>query len=75
VLQVHLSARTVAVSSGFASGYFHAVEYFVIALGILNVWTLRLGKATRFRGGDAKNLGEELAAYDLPFWFMCVAGV
>lgn len=46
----------------------------VVALGILNVWLLRPGKATPYRGGDAKNLREEFAAYGLPFWFMCVIG-
>lgn len=60
---------------------FHAVQYFlialqlIVALGILNVWMLRAGKATPFRGGDARNLREEFAAYGLPFWFMCVIGV
>ncbi len=59
----------------------HAVQYFlialqlIVALGILNVWMLRSGKATPFRGGDAKNLREEFSAYGLPFWFMCVVGV
>ncbi len=47
----------------------------IVALGILNVWLLRSGKATPFRGGDAKSLREEFAAYGLPFWFMCVIGV
>lgn len=47
----------------------------IVALGILNVWLLRPGKATPFRGGDARNLREEFAAYGLPFWFMCVIGV
>lgn len=46
-----------------------------MAVGILNVWVLRSGKATPFRAGDAKNLREEFAAYGLPFWFMCVVGV
>jgi hypothetical protein len=45
------------------------------ALGILNVWLLRQGKATPFRGGEAKTLREEFCAYGLPFWFMCVVGV
>jgi hypothetical protein len=68
-------------SEGVADSYLHAVQYFlialqlVVALGILNVWMLRAGKATPFRGGDAKNLREEFAAYGLPFWFMCVVGV
>lgn len=47
----------------------------IVALGILNVWILRPGKTTPFRGGDAKNLREEFAAYGLPFWFMCVIAV
>ena len=55
--------------------YFVIALQLVVALGILNVWMLRSGKATLFRGGDAKNLREEFAAYGLPFWFMCVVGV
>jgi hypothetical protein len=46
----------------------------IVALGILNVWLLRPRKATPFRGGDAKNMREEFAAYGLPFWFLCVIG-
>ena len=62
-----------------AHSYLHAVPYFlialqlIVALGILNVWLLRPGKATPFRGGEAKNLREEFAAYGLPFWFHGVA--
>ena len=33
----------------------------IVALGILNVWMLRPGKATPFRGGDAKSLRDEFA--------------
>ena len=56
------------------------MEYFVISLqlivafGILNVWTLRAGRSTPFRGGNARSLREEFAAYGLPFWVMCVVG-
>jgi hypothetical protein len=46
-----------------------------VALGILNVWLLRSGRATPFRGGGAKTLREEFAVYGLPYWFMCVVGV
>ena len=46
-----------------------------VALGILSVWLLRSGKATPFRGGEAKTLREEFAAYGLPFRFMCLIGV
>lgn len=38
----------------------------IIPLGIFNVWLLRIGKATSYRGGDAKSLKEEFAVYGLP---------
>ncbi len=47
----------------------------IVALGILNVWLVRSGQSTSFRGGDAKSLREEFASYGLPFWFMIVIGV
>lgn len=46
----------------------------IVALGILNVWLLRYGKATPYRGGTAKNLREEFATYGLPFPAMCLVG-
>ena len=46
-----------------------------IALGIYNVWLLRFGKSTNWRGGTARNLKEEFAVYGLPGWFMGVVGV
>jgi len=55
--------------------YILIVFQLTVALGILNVWLLRASKATPFRGGDAKTLREEFAAYGLPYWFMCVVGV
>jgi len=47
----------------------------VIALALLNVWLLRAGKPTRWRGGEAKNMREEFASYGLPPWFMWVIGL
>ena len=47
----------------------------IVALGILNVWLLRAGKSTPFRGGGAQTLRQEFGSYGLPFWFMCVIGV
>lgn len=55
--------------------YILIVFQLTVALGILNVWLLRASEATPFRGGDAKTLHEEFAAYGLPYWFMCVVGV
>ena len=38
----------------------------IVGLGLLNVWLLRRQSATAYRGGDAKNLKDEFAAYGLP---------
>ena len=46
----------------------------VIALGLLNVWLLRTEKPTPWRGGDAKNMREEFAAYGLSPGFMKMIG-
>ena len=46
----------------------------IIALGIYNVWLLRFGKETEWRGGPAKDLKEEFEVYGLPSWFMGIVG-
>ena len=46
----------------------------VIAASIFNVWILRYGKPTQWRGGTAKNMKEEFEAYGLPEWFMKLIG-
>ena len=46
----------------------------IIALGIFNVWIIRYGKETNWRGGEAKNMKEEFAAYGLPREFMVFIG-
>jgi H+/Cl- antiporter ClcA len=46
----------------------------IIALGIFNVWILRFGKSTNWRGGEAQNMKEEFAVYGLPAWFMVLIG-
>lgn len=46
----------------------------VVALGLLNVWLLRAGSATSYRGGDARSLKEEFAAYGLPGFFFYLVG-
>lgn len=45
-----------------------------IALGLVNVWLLRFGHATRYRGAGAQNMREEFAVYGLPAWSVYVAG-
>lgn len=46
----------------------------IIGLGILNVWLLRPGKASVWRGGDATNMKTEFAAYGLPEPVMYLVG-
>lgn len=51
-----------------------SVAQVVVALAILNVWILRFGKATSWRGGEATNMKEEFTVYGLPDWFMFTIG-
>ncbi len=46
----------------------------LLALGILNVWLLRSGRATSYRGGSATSLKAEFAAYGLPDWSFYLIG-
>lgn len=38
----------------------------IIGLGLLNVWLVRAGGETAYRGGSAGNLKDEFGAYGLP---------
>lgn len=46
----------------------------VVALGLLNVWLLRFGRSTAYRGGGARSMPEEFAVYGLPAWSTYVVG-
>jgi H+/Cl- antiporter ClcA len=46
----------------------------IIAVSIFNVWIIRFGKPTSWRGGTAKSMKEEFEAYVLPLWFMKLIG-
>jgi uncharacterized membrane protein YphA (DoxX/SURF4 family) len=46
----------------------------LVAAGLINVWVVRFNKSTSYRGGAARNLREEFAAYGLPVWFMWLIG-
>lgn len=46
----------------------------IVGLGLLNVWLLRRGKKTPYRGKNAENMRAEFQAYSLPLWFMWVIG-
>jgi len=47
----------------------------IIGLGLINVWLLRAGSPTAYRGGEATSLKDEFAAYGLPEWFFYLIGV
>lgn len=46
----------------------------IVALGLLNVWLLRFAQSTAYRGGGARSMPEEFAAYGLPGWMIYVVG-
>ena len=46
--------------------YFQYLLQIIAALGIFNVWLLRFGQDTEYRGGKASNMSEEFVVYGLP---------
>ena len=46
----------------------------LVALCLLKVWLLRFQRSTPYRGGDARSMREEFAAYGLPGWSPYVIG-
>ena len=53
----------------------HIILQLIIGLGILNVWLLRSGRKTSYRGGDATCLKDEFKAYGLPVWMFWLVGI
>jgi hypothetical protein len=53
---------------------FQIILQIIAALGLLNVWVLRISKKTPYRGKGAASMRREFEAYSLPFWFMWVIG-
>jgi len=54
--------------------WFKIAIQLIIAVSIFNVWIIRFGKPTSWRGGSAKSMKEEFEAYGLPEWFMKLIG-
>lgn len=46
----------------------------IVGLGLLNVWLVRAGSATSYRGGDSQDLKQEFAAYGLPDFAFYLVG-
>lgn len=51
-----------------------ALVQILVGLGLLNVWLVRPGSATAYRGGDARSLREEFDAYGLPEFMFYLVG-
>ncbi len=57
------------------------MDYVIVAMqiattiAILNVWLIRRGKASPWRGGDAGTMKEEFVVYGLPEWSMPAIGI
>jgi hypothetical protein len=46
----------------------------IVGLGLLNVWLVRRGSATSYRGGAARTLRDEFTAYGLPNFAFYLVG-
>lgn len=46
----------------------------IVALGLLNVWLIRFGQKTAYRGGSATSMKEEFAVYGLPPVMLYIVG-
>lgn len=46
----------------------------IVGLGLLNVWLLRAGRPTGYRGGSAQSMRDEFHAYGLPAWMFYLVG-
>lgn len=55
--------------------FFKLVCQIAIGIGILNVWLVRFNESTRYRGGSARNMKQEFAAYGLPEKLVWIVGV
>ena len=54
--------------------YLQYLLQIVAGLGIFNVWLLRFGQDTEYRGGNASNMREEFVVYGLPTVALYVIG-
>lgn len=46
----------------------------IVGIGLLNVWLLRSGGPTQYRGGVSQTMREEFQAYGLPGWTYYLVG-
>ena len=55
--------------------YLQYLMQIVAGLGIFNVWLLRFGQDTVYRGGNASNMREEFVVYGLPTVALYIVGL
>lgn len=55
--------------------YLQYLLQIVAGLGIFNVWLLRFGQGTVYRGGNASNMREEFVVYGLPTVALYIVGL
>ena len=55
--------------------YLQYLLQIVAGLGIFNVWFLRFGQDTVYRGGNASNMREEFVVYGLPTVALYIVGL
>tara|TARA_B100000989_G_scaffold156242_1_gene116569 strand:- start:252 stop:620 length:369 start_codon:yes stop_codon:yes gene_type:complete len=55
--------------------YLQYLLQIVAGLGIFNVWLLRFGQDTVYRGGNASNMREEFVVYGLPTVALYIVGL
>lgn len=53
---------------------FRSILQVIVALGLLNVWLIRYGRSTPYRGGSARSMREEFKFYGLPAFSVYVVG-
>jgi hypothetical protein len=74
-----MTPASARITDGTKEGYpqmkilLNAVQI-IVALGLVNVWVLRFGRKTRYRGGSSETLPGEFATYGLPPWSVWVVG-
>ena len=55
--------------------YLQYLLQIVAGIGIFNVWLLRFGQETVYRGGNASNMREEFVVYGLPTVALYIVGL
>ena len=55
--------------------YLQYLLQIVAGLGIFNVWLLRFGQDTEYRGANASNMREEFVVYGLPTVALYIVGL